>query len=365
MRFQNTPLFGDLNETAGSYLQVLLTDFTLVHTDGGTRMEVCIRHDSPVIRHGAAKATIKSMIADFATAAEAYQRQLEAFLIGRSAAPSLAFSDANFAWRYASGGVLPILEMDGEGFYCLFYRDIDPVGWNIANGGTDTREELLNPEMTIEREFCEELLVIDERNSNLLRFACDRVDSLSKSRAREYWKSTAEGRCESTLSNRQIPVEWINGPDSVSVTVEGEHNETSGYFLNINALDFGIEVDRVARISLHDKIIACDGELLGPRHLNRPIGLFSMRRLNERIVGNVRRFEPDIIFHDGVRMDGVDLDEVVYRRFLPKQVDVRTSREGEYHRVATKQGIQYDLCPVTRSIIRRFIAQGDSSELGA
>jgi len=40
-----------------------------------------------------------------------------------------------------------------EEYYCLFYRDIFPVGWNIANGGSDNNEELLNPLLTIERSF--------------------------------------------------------------------------------------------------------------------------------------------------------------------------------------------------------------------
>lgn len=68
-------------------------------------------------------------------------------------ANSFLHNDENFPFRYASGGTLPILRMEGQGYYCFFYRDIFPIGWNIANGGCCTREELLNPQMTIEREL--------------------------------------------------------------------------------------------------------------------------------------------------------------------------------------------------------------------
>jgi hypothetical protein len=47
----------------------------------------------------------------------------------------LHFKDPLFPFRYASGGVLPILRIGRKEFFCFFYRDIDPVGWNIANGG--------------------------------------------------------------------------------------------------------------------------------------------------------------------------------------------------------------------------------------
>lgn len=325
-------------------------------------MEVCIKQDSPVILNSAAKAGVKSMIPDFAKVAERYQRRIEEFLMGNSADASFVFADSNFAFRYASGGVLPILEIDGQSFYCLLYRDIDPVGWNIANGGTDTREELLNPLMTIEREFCEELLIIDDLNSLLLRFDFDRVGSVSKSKAREYWKLTYERWCKSKLNIRKIPVQWINGPDSLSVTVVDDHNEVSGCFLNINALDFGVEVDRVAKISLHKEIIACDGELFGKGQINRPIGLFSVEKVNERIVEGVRHFEPDIIFHDGLRMPGTQLDDIVYDRFLPALSKMRTPRDRKSYRIAKKQRVQYDLCPVTSSIIRRYIALDDSMD---
>lgn len=48
--------------------------------------------------------------------------------------------------------------------YCLFFRGIHPIGWNIANGGCNNLEELLNPSTTIMRELREELIIINSSN---------------------------------------------------------------------------------------------------------------------------------------------------------------------------------------------------------
>lgn len=356
MKYTNSRLISSLDEADGSFLQVLLHEFTLVRSDGGTRLEVVIQNDSPAIHQSEAKAAVKAMISDFAPVADVYQRRLEEFLMGHSADTSLAFRDDNFAFRYASGGVLPIVQIEGQDYYCLFYRDLEPVGWNIANGATDTREELLRPEITIEREFCEELMIVDDANGYLYRFDVEHAQIESSASSREHWRATVGGRTGGTLTDRKLEVHWIDGPDSLSVTVQRDQSGVRECFLNINALDFGIEVDRVARILLHDRITLCDGELVGTAQINRPIGLFAAERLNERVAAGLRRFEPDILFHDGVRLEGVPLDEVIFNRFLRDLFQVRTRRERDVHGLATERGLQYDLCPVTRSIIRRFVA---------
>ena len=83
-----------------------------------------------------------------------------------------------FLFRYASGGTLVLVEFEGDQrpnlYYCLFYRDIHPIGWNIANGGTDTRAELLNPHDTIHRELREELIICRFCKKRALRFSTGR-----------------------------------------------------------------------------------------------------------------------------------------------------------------------------------------------
>jgi len=54
-----------------------------------------------------------------------------------------------------------VIRCNDRDYYCLFYREIAPVGWNIANGGAESVAELLDPLATIERELREELIIVE------------------------------------------------------------------------------------------------------------------------------------------------------------------------------------------------------------
>jgi len=64
-------------------------------------------------------------------------------------------------YRWASGGTLPIVRWRGSWWCALFWRDIPPVGWNIANGASETKDEYKNLDQLIARETREELVVLD------------------------------------------------------------------------------------------------------------------------------------------------------------------------------------------------------------
>ena len=72
-------------------------------------------------------------------------------------------------------------------------------------------------------------------------------------------------------------VEWGIGPDSLAIAYGGEApRPLPGFFLNINATDFGIEVDRIAHLDVSSDATLLDGELNDGRLINRPIGLFEV-----------------------------------------------------------------------------------------
>lgn len=92
---------------------------------------------------------------------------------------TLDLSPYGVKFRWASGGGVPIVrqfEPDGtvKKSIALFFRDIAPVGWNIALGGsqrnfdfergtaTELEDELENPTKISRREFMEELLILSE-----------------------------------------------------------------------------------------------------------------------------------------------------------------------------------------------------------
>lgn len=64
--------------------------------------------------------------------------------------------------RWASGGVFPIVTYKGETWTPFFFRDIDPCGWNIPLGASESLHELQNPKTLMWREFIEEFLILCE-----------------------------------------------------------------------------------------------------------------------------------------------------------------------------------------------------------
>ncbi len=60
-----------------------------------------------------------------------------------------------------TGDTCPVLKIEGERYILSFYRDITPQGWLIPGGCPRNFQELLNPKIVAQREFCEEVLIGD------------------------------------------------------------------------------------------------------------------------------------------------------------------------------------------------------------
>jgi hypothetical protein len=116
-----------LQMAENSFLQVLLTQFTLQRAGQGTNLSLRFDGGMPAIWTRQAKDYLKGHIPAFARKAAQYQQRLDAVLVDRTET-TLAFQDADFPFRYCSGGALPVLRMGDREFYCLFYRDIYPIG---------------------------------------------------------------------------------------------------------------------------------------------------------------------------------------------------------------------------------------------
>jgi hypothetical protein len=356
-----------LRWAAGQFLQVLLQEFTLRRLGRGVQLSLRLNDDDETIWLREAKRLVVEGINDFTLRALEYQSLLDDFLIAgqgdllkfpRPGAPP-------FPFRYASGGTLPIVRISGprppsKDYYVLFYREIGPVGWNIANGGCDTRDELLLPGDAVTRELREELLLIDTRNRRRYVFGDDLDKPLDRpefAAARAVWREILKVDPD-RFEVVQVPVKWFDGPDEVVVSVGPQVYRTQGYFLNINALDNGIEIDRVAKIHIDEDVDLCFGEQLGNGQLvNAPIGLFEVERFDRLLQQGAQRFVPDRFFWSGVRYDGEDLDEVINNQWLPSLAPSLGADDLDEYQAKRRSGDQYDLCPVTRRIAQRFVSQ--------
>ncbi|MFX1532695.1 MAG: hypothetical protein ACFFDI_00515 [Promethearchaeota archaeon] len=64
--------------------------------------------------------------------------------------------------RWSSGGVLPFVEYKEKTWVLLFFRDIPPIGLNVANGASEIKEDYKDIHKLIAREFSEEVMLLDQ-----------------------------------------------------------------------------------------------------------------------------------------------------------------------------------------------------------
>jgi 8-oxo-dGTP pyrophosphatase MutT (NUDIX family) len=352
MALLDSPLIEPLHRAESRFLQVLLQQFSLIRRGSGSELRVHFDDDTPAIWHAHAKHHLRRAMSSEARAR--YQQALDEFLVeGRGS--HFEFRDPDFVFRYASGGTLPVVNFRGNDYFVFFYRDVHPIGWNLANGSCDRREELLDPFVAAERELREELLIADFTNETRYVFAGDKgksVDRVEFAVAREFWKRKFPMKDFSTLHEEVLDLEWIDGPDSLSVGIGTEPpRKRQGCFVNINGEDFGIEIDRVARINVSDGAIFCDGEIEGEQLVNSPVGFFEVERFREQLRSGPP-FVPDFFFFDTQKFEGSLLDAVVNGQFISDLQPVRSAEEIDFFRSCSEK---FALCPVTKRIATRYL----------
>ena len=300
-RFDDKPGLVILANRSKGDLQILLNEFTLTKLDEGLRLDVAVTGDLYSIIDRAGKRDFFAAIEEAGgNEREKTAKSLAQFYRDRKVV-AYRFDCSNAPFRYANGGVLPVVRLDSTDYFCLFYRDIYPIGWNIANGGSDTLEELLDPQRIIFREFGEELIVSDHKKRLLYAYEPGMEDTSYglQNEGLEAWKIRFKNLGLDQYRKLSLPVKWIEGPDIVSATVGRRRHTSRGYFLNINPEDNGIEVDRVALINLKDNININDGEITRGVLCNRLVGLFQVDVLRRELRnGKLRRndFRPQKLF---------------------------------------------------------------------
>jgi hypothetical protein len=179
-----------------------------------------------------------------------------------------------------------------------------------------------------------------------------------------------EGRLEHLkgAEKHAVRVRWKRGPDSVRVRygdIDTVH--TDDYFLNINADDFGIEVDRVAKVYLPDQasmanLTVFDGEIRPPRKIKRGkdalldqvVGLFEVEKTNRWFRMSDRApLLPDLFFRRGERYTRGEMAEHLWKREVDKVMHeyMKETRRGP-KKIGTKH---LGLCPASAGILSRHL----------
>jgi class 3 adenylate cyclase len=333
----------------GASFQVLLRTFSLKRDrSNGLWLRLNLEKDIEVITTGAQKQEFFREIAKNLSAQDKLTSELNDFMRNGIAK---TFDCAKWPLRYANGGALPIVSINGIRYACLFYRDVFPIGWNIANGASDSYAELYFPNRIIKREFGEEFVVADHDNG-ILKFYEPGPENISPGYQTAVITALAsefKAFDYSKYGRRHLAPDVIDGPDKVTVSVDEDAQNSDRIFLSITPSDNAIEVDQVVHLTLDSGDCIIDGEIIDGIPLDRIVGLFRLENLSRHLNG--RNFKPDLFFVGGQPGNPEAFQEALQKSVRNIQQHRRRDQTEFYHICSEK----YDLCPVTRALLTRFL----------
>ena len=359
-----------LQSIENKFLEVLVNEFELTKNPTGVKLSLQIDDDTPAIWNDLGRNIVRSKIPKFDKKSRKYQDMIDSFWRD-PAQRQFAFKKQKFPFRYSSGGTVPLIRFRGELYYCLIYRECFPVGWNIANGGSDNRQEMLNPFITVERELREELLIVDFKKEQryVIDLDSDNPEDMPEHiQARCLWSEyLALPKQLIDYSRVLTPTKWLDGPDALHVKVGEKENRLTGCFLNINALDFGIEIDRIAKICVDDDACFLDGEILNGRLVGAPVGLFKADRIHQMMncskdISTSGKVIPDLFFFDGHEYEGSEeeLMRILEDRYVP-HIEQLVGHWDSSQWYDNPDKLIF--CPVTKNILQRAACAYDAQSI--
>ena len=198
--------------------------------------------------------------------------------------------------RWASGGVLPLVWYKNANWVLLFFRDTPPVGLNVPNGASEDKDEYKDLRKLIDREFCEEVVILSGSPTAGKVTQCDFharfreqapfMNSAFSDRHNDLRKEH-DGLEIGRNANFERKVEFVKTPFIVGTTYhEPNLGETDEQWIEdvvytVNPAEFGIEVLRLAFFDLEEGEYIIDGEFDLARHalIRRPPILIRLSHL--------------------------------------------------------------------------------------
>ncbi len=239
-----------------------------------------------------------------------YDKQIHRFLMQGKDEEAFLISQRNLRW--ASGGVLSIVEFQDREWVPFFFRDIPPYGWQMPQGASEKRNDNLDePWSFIIREFIEEVLIYqnDECSPNIIRhhFSFGHSDVGTQTR-----KAKELSHKHDQLRFQRDHLHFIDGhttsismiPTKVRLCICSHKGESDlrDYLVLFNITELGIEVVKVIKYELGPHEYIRDGEIYAPYKSNQveliraPVALLSLdylRRSFENILDYTFTYEFD------------------------------------------------------------------------
>lgn len=251
------------------------------------RLEIDLRNQSYGIYNNAGKIFMTNKFLREGINIGRYIKQaekVENFLKGEGPSDEMAVDAVDTPLRWAAGGVLPITHWRGKYWYVLFFRGISPVGWNVANGASETEEEYKNLHRLMVREFSEELVLlnrepqIDDPSSvaqKTFRLS-DRIfdelpdkvkDEIISKKFIEKHASLRKNHDNLTIVYTEGPIlEVIRTPFEIEITYHNKDLKGSlttsvkDVIFSVNPLEFGIESTSLYAFEMDDDDYLVFGE---------------------------------------------------------------------------------------------------------
>jgi hypothetical protein len=331
-----------------AFLILLTKDFTVsVDPKGGRTLKLSLHSKLPVLLTTQQKQGFHQRCAPDRTATE-YVAGLET--------PGEHPYKGEFPFRWASAGCLPVFVISGCRYVMLFLRDLRPiVGWNVANGASNTLDEMWQVEDLAERESKEEILVLQRtpagevwRRLEMPRGRIQQVDSHTRVLRRL-------GRSPRIEMNPILGRVDYNAPDRVEVRASWAAKQTpaitnNGFVIfNPENGENGIEFiqlveweikdgDRdvpVRDLVFFDAEVSEDAGLVEGKDRGAPlqqaVGLFPIEALVAEFQKDHPRPAPKYVFDRGTLLCGDELADWMQKRPFASQ-----------------------WCPVARKVLRRY-----------
>ncbi len=262
---------------APSTAQVWIRQLVAAKTSsGGIRVDIHLTEDMPLITSRAQRD--RGLEEDSKKELGRVVESLRALRRGSVEGP-LRFRLDGCGFRHASAGVLPRAP---DGACWLFARDIAPVGWNIANGGSQSLTDLLRPVGLMAREAAEEMLFFHPAR-RILGTLAPLGAYAELDRAVELWRERLDlsGGPVAPLAH-----DFGEGPDTLVVRHDDDVHVTRGVHLSLQAEDASLEVIRVLQLDseIAGEWTPLDGEILHDRLLDRAVGCFRPESWTPRAV---------------------------------------------------------------------------------
>jgi hypothetical protein len=228
---------------------------------------------------------------------------------------------------------------------------------------------VLHPDAIVERELREELIIVEPERKRWYVFDWHDArlrDHPDFALAQQFWTERFRRQGFTEFEKMLLPLKWSLPPDFDCQALDQRQHDamrircgdcpaiyTGQGFININAEDFGIEFDRIAKLTVSPGAILCDGELRGDQLLDRVVGLFPVERLLKEIDAGERHFVPDRVYWNGEDRTKRDLGGVIEAFLKSRGSSWAQLEENLREDSAPHPPDPFDLCPVTRTIIGR------------